>query len=391
MTVSYDGLDLLSVEALLTPEARAFASTARRVADEVLAPRVVQDFRTEGFDRSIVRAFGEAGLLGVTLPAPFGAGSSYLTYGVVAREIEAVDSGYRSVLSVQSSLVMDPIWRFGSEAQRAEWLPGLGRGTLIGAFALTEPDHGSDPGSMTTRARRVPGGWSVTGAKAWITNAAIADVILVWAKDEEGKLRGFLVRAGAVGLQTPAHEGRWSLRASLTGRLQLDDVFVPEGDVLDGARGFAAPFACLHRARFGIAWGVTGAARTCLAVARAYVATRRAFGRPLAASQLVQTKLVEMASDLAYASLAAWRLAALFDDGQDCAEAVSLLKRSNVGRALETARTARDMLGANGISDAYPVMRHLMNLETVNTYEGTYDVHGLIVGRALTGIAAFGS
>jgi glutaryl-CoA dehydrogenase len=391
MSAAFDGLDALSVTSLLTEEALHVQRLARRVADEALAPRVVQDFRSEGFDRAVVRALGEAGLLGVTLPAPFGRGASYLTYGVVAREIEAVDSGYRSVLSVQSSLVMDPIWRFGSARQHDEWLPRLATGEAIGAFALTEPDHGSDPGAMTTSARRVAGGWTLTGTKAWITNATLADVIVVWAKDTDGHLRGFLVRRGARGLTTPLHEGRWSLRASLTGRVVMDEVFVPDDDVLEGARGFAAPFACLHRARFGIAWGVTGAARSCLEVARAYVASRTAFGRPLAATQLVQTKLVDMATDLALATLAAWRLAALFDAGQDVAEAVSLLKRNNVGRALETARTARDMLGANGISDAYPVMRHLMNLETVNTYEGTYDIHGLIVGRALTGIAAFGA
>lgn len=384
-----EGLDLLALDALIPASEQALAARSAAFSAEVLQPRVVRDFREEAFDASVLTAMGAAGLLGLTLPPPYGLGASYLGYGLVAREVEAVDSGYRSVLSVQSSLVMEPIYRFGTEAQRETWLPGLGAGTLVGAFALTEPDHGSDPGSMVTRARRCAGGWRLTGEKAWITNSSLADVIVVWAKDDDGRLRGFLVRGGAPGLATPRHEGRWSLRASLTGRVVMQDVFVADEDVLDGARGFAAPFACLHRARFGIAWGVTGAARSCIATARSYTLARCAFGRPLAATQLVQTKLVDMASALAYCSVAAWRLATLMDAGQDTPESVSLLKRTNVQRALETARTARDMLGANGISEAFPVMRHLMNLETVNTYEGTYDVHGLILGRSLTGLPAF--
>ncbi|MCX8101477.1 MAG: acyl-CoA dehydrogenase [Geminicoccaceae bacterium] len=386
----FDWADPFRLQDQLSEEERLVVETARDYAQNRLMPRVLEAFRHERFDRAIFREMGELGFLGSTLPEEYGcAGGSYTAYGLVAREIERVDSGYRSAMSVQSSLVMHPIWAYGDERQRRRWLPKLARGELVGAFGLTEPDHGSDPGSMRTRARRVAGGFSLSGTKTWITNAPIADLFVVWAKDEEGTIRGFVLERGSAGLSTPAIEGKFSLRASTTGQLVMDEVVVPEENLLPNVKGLKGPFGCLNRARYGIAWGAMGAAEFCWHAARRYVLERKQFGRPLAANQLVQKKLADMQTEIALGLQAALRVGRLMDEGRAAPEAISLVKRNNCGKALEIARLARDMHGGNGIADEYHVIRHVLNLEAVNTYEGTHDIHALILGRAQTGIQAF--
>jgi glutaryl-CoA dehydrogenase len=381
--------DPLDFEGELTAEERMVRDTARGYAQDKLFPRVVADNREERFDRGIITDMGALGLLGPTIPEEYGgAGLGYVAYGLIAREIERVDSGYRSAMSVQSSLVMHPIFVFGSEAQRKKYLPRLATGEIVGCFGLTEPDHGSDPGSMTTRAERVSGGYRLTGNKMWITNSPIADVALVWAK-LDGVIRGFLVERGTKGFSTPKIEGKLSLRASITGEIVLEGALVPEDNVLPNAKGLAGPFGCLNMARAGIAWGSMGAAEFCWHRARQYVLDRKQFGRPLAANQLVQKKLADMQTEITLGLHAALRLGRLMEQGRAAPPAVSLLKRNNCGKALDIARWARDMHGGNGISDEFHVMRVLCNLETVNTYEGTHDVHALILGRAQTGIQAF--
>ena len=389
-TPRFDWSDPLLLEAALTEEERMVRETARDYAQGSLMPRILEAHRTEHFDTAIMREMGERGLLGATIDGYGCAGVGYVSYGLVAREIERVDSGYRSAISVQSSLVMHPIHAYGAEAQRAKYLPGLATGELIGCFGLTEPDAGSDPGSMTTRARTVDGGYLLTGTKTWISNAPVADVFVVWAKNDDGVIRGFILERGMEGLSTPKIEGKFSLRASATGQIAMNGVFVPAENELPNASGLKGPFGCLTRARYGIAWGALGAAEFCWHTARDYVLERRQFGRPLAANQLVQKKLADMQTEIAVGLAACLRLGRLFDEGAAPHEAVSMLKRNSAGKALDVARMARDMHGANGIADEYHVIRHLMNLETVNTYEGTHDVHALILGRAQTGIAAFG-
>ncbi|HUZ13146.1 MAG TPA: acyl-CoA dehydrogenase [Caulobacteraceae bacterium] len=381
-----DPLDLAS---RLTEDERMIADAARAYARDQLLPRVVSAWRDERFDREIMTELGQLGFLGPTLPETYGgAGVSHVAYGLIAREIEAVDSGYRSAMSVQSSLVMYPIFEFGSEAQRRRWLPGMARGEIVGCFGLTEADGGSDPASMRTVARPAPGGFVLDGAKTWITNAPIADVALVWAK-LDGVIRGFLVERGARGLATPRIENKLSLRASVTGEIALSEVFVPQDAMLPGVEGLRGPFSCLNKARYGIAWGAIGAAEFCFHAARDYVASRSVFGRPLAARQLVQKKLADMATEIALGYEGALALGRLIDQGAWVPEAISLMKRNNCGKALEIARVSRDMHGGNGISGDYHVMRHAANLETVNTYEGAHDVHALILGRAITGENAF--
>ena len=389
-TPRFDWSDPLLLESALTEEERMVRETARDYAQGSLMPRILEAHRSEHFDTAIMREMGELGLLGATIDGYGCAGVGYVSYGLVAREIERVDSGYRSAISVQSSLVMHPIHAYGSEAQRAKYLPKLATGEIIGCFGLTEPDAGSDPGSMATRARTVDGGYLLTGTKTWISNAPVADVFVVWAKNDEGVIRGFILERGAEGLSTPKIDGKFSLRASATGQISMDGVFVPAANELPNASGLKGPFGCLTRARYGIAWGALGAAEFCWHAAREYVLERRQFGRPLAANQLVQKKLADMQTEIAVGLAACLRLGRLFDEGAAPHEAVSMLKRNSAGKALDIARTARDMHGANGIADEYHVIRHLMNLETVNTYEGTHDVHALILGRAQTGIAAFG-
>jgi glutaryl-CoA dehydrogenase len=384
--------DPFLLEEQLSGEERMIRDGARDFAQGRLVPRVLDANRHERFDREIMTEMGELGLLGPTLPEEVGgAGVSYVSYGLVAREIERVDSGYRSAMSVQSSLVMHPIFAYGSDAQRARYLPKLARGEWIGCFGLTEPDAGSDPASMATRAKRTDGGYSLSGTKTWITNAPIADVLVVWARSDahDGKIRGFLLERGMDGLTTPKIEGKFSLRASVTGMIGMDEVFVPEANLLPHAEGLAGPFGCLNRARYGIAWGAMGAAEFCWHAARAYTLDRRQFGRPLAQTQLVQKKLADMQTEIALGLQGALRLGRLLDDGAAAPELVSLMKRNNCGKALEIARLSRDMHGGNGVSDEYGVIRHLMNLEAVNTYEGTHDVHALILGRAQTGLQAF--
>ena len=384
--------DPFALEDQLTAEERMIRDTARAYAQDRLASRVREANRTETFDRDIMTELGEMGLLGPTIPEEFGgAGAGYVAYGLIAREIERVDSGYRSAMSVQSSLVMHPIFAYGTDEQRARYLPRLASGTSIGAFGLTEPDAGSDPGAMTTRARPADGGYVLTGTKTWITNAPVADVLIVWAKSEShgGRIRGFIVERGMKGLQTPKIEGKFSLRASVTGMIAMDEVFVPEAGLLPHAEGLAGPFGCLNRARYGIAWGVMGAAEFCWHAARAYTLDRRQFGRPLAQTQLVQRKLADMQTEIALGLQGALRLGRLLEEGRAPSELISLCKRNNCGKALDIARTARDMHGGNGISEEFQVFRHMANLETVNTYEGTHDVHALILGRAQTGLQAF--
>ncbi len=382
--------DALLLDEQLTEDERMIRDAARAFCQDRLMPGVLMANRHETFDRSIMNAFGEQGFLGATLDGYGCAGVSYVAYGLMAREVERVDSGYRSAFSVQSSLVMFPIHAYGSEAQRQKFLPKLRTGEWVGCFGLTEPDAGSDPSSMRTRAKKVDGGWLVSGSKTWITNSPIADVCLVWAKTDEGELNGFLLERGMKGLTTPKIEGKFSLRPSITGMIMMEEVFVPEENRLPGVRSLAGPFSCLNRARYGIAWGVLGAAEFCMAAARDYTLNRKMFGKPLAQTQLIQKKLADMETEITLGLQAALRVGRLFDEGKAAPEMISLIKRNNCGKALDIARVARDMHGGNGIVDEYHVIRHVMNLETVNTYEGTHDVHALILGRAITGLNAFG-
>ena len=381
--------DPLLLEDQLTDDERMVRDSARAYCQDKLMPRVLEANRHEKFDREIMNEMGELGFLGSTLEGYGCAGVNHVAYGLIGREVERVDSGYRSALSVQSSLVMYPIHTFGSEEQRQKYLPRLATGEMIGCFGLTEPNHGSDPNGMITRARKVDGGFSVSGAKMWITNAPLADVLLVWAKDENDVIRGYLLERGMKGLSTPKIEGKMSLRASTTGEIVMDDVFVPAGNVLPGVSGLKGPFSCLNKARYGIAWGAIGAAEFCWHAARNYTLERKQFGKPLAANQLVQLKLANMQTEITLALQSVLRLGRLMDEGRATPEMVSLLKRNSCGKSLDIARVARDMHGGNGISDEFHVIRHVMNLETVNTYEGTHDIHALILGRAQTGIAAF--
>ena len=381
--------DPLLLEAQLSEEERMVRDTAHDYAQEKLMPRVRDAFRHEKSDPAIFPEMGALGLLGLTLPNEYGgAGLSYVCYGLVAREIERVDSGYRSMMSVQSSLVMFPIYKYGSEAQRAKYLPRLARGELIGCFGLTEPNHGSDPGSMETRARAVQGGFRLTGAKTWISNSPIADVFVVWAK-LEGVVRGFILEKGMQGLSAPKIEGKFSLRTSVTGEIVMDDVFVPAEQLMPNVQGLKGPMGCLDNARYGIAWGALGAAESCWHAARQYVLDRKQFGRPLAANQLIQKKLADMQTEITLGLQGCLRLGRLKDEDRAAPEITSIMKRNSCGKALEIARMARDMHGGNGIVDEFHVIRHVMNLETVNTYEGTHDIHALILGRAQTGISAF--
>jgi glutaryl-CoA dehydrogenase len=381
--------DPLDLESELTEEERMVRDTAKGYAQDKLMPRVRMAYREEKFDREIMTEMGELGLLGATISETYGgAGLGYVSYGLIAREVERVDSGYRSAMSVQSSLVMHPINAYGSEEQKRKYLPKLASGEWVGCFGLTEPDHGSDPGSMVTRATKVADGYSLNGAKTWITNAPIADVAVVWAK-LDNVIRGFIVDRGTKGFSTPKIEGKLSLRASITGEIVLENAVVPEENLLPNARGLGGPFGCLNRARYGIAWGAMGAAEFCWHAARQYTLDRKQFNRPLAANQLVQKKLADMQTEITLGLHAVLRLGRLIDDHREAPPAISLLKRNNCGKALDIARVARDMHGGNGISDEYHVMRVLTNLETVNTYEGTHDIHALILGRAQTGIQAF--
>ena len=373
----------------LTEEERLVESSARDFAQDKLMSRVLMANRDETFDREIMNEFGSLGMLGSTLPEKYGcSNASYVAYGLMAREVERVDSGYRSAMSVQSSLVMHPIYTYGNEAQREKFLPKLATGEWVGCFGLTEPDHGSDPSSMVTNAKPVDGGYLLNGAKMWITNSPISDVAVVWAK-LDGEIRGFLVERGFEGFTTPKIEGKMSMRASVTGEIVLSDVFVPEENLLPEGKGLGGPFGCLNRARYGIAWGAMGAAEFCWHAARTYTLERNQFGRPLAANQLIQKKLADMQTEIVLGVQGCIRMGRLFDEGKLAVENISLMKRNNCGKALEIARQARDMHGGNGISDEYHVIRHVMNLETVNTYEGTHDIHALILGRAQTGLQAF--
>jgi glutaryl-CoA dehydrogenase len=389
-TFSWDDPFLLDEQ--LSGEERAIRDTARAYAQEKLLPRVIEAYAEEKTDRAIFKEMGDLGLIGVTLPEKYGcAAASYVSYGLVAREIERVDSGYRSMNSVQSSLVMYPIYAYGSEAQRQKYLPKLASGEWVGCFGLTEPDAGSDPGGMKTRAEKVSDGYRLTGAKTWISNAPIADVFVVWARSSahDGAVRGFILEKGMQGLSAPKIGGKLSLRCSITGEVVLDGVVVPEENLLPDASGLKGPFGCLNRARYGIAWGSMGAAEDCWHRARRYTLDRKQFGRPLAATQLVQKKLADMQTEIALGLQGALRVGRLFDEGRMAPEMISIVKRNNCGKALDIARTARDMHGGNGIQIEYHVMRHAANLETVNTYEGTHDVHALILGRAQTGLQAF--
>jgi len=374
----------------LSEEERLVRDTARDYAQDKLMPRIVEANRNEIFHREIMTEMGALGLLGPTLPEEYGcAGVSHVAYGLVAREVERVDSGYRSAMSVQSSLVMHPIFAYANEAQKQKYLPKLASGELIGCFGLTEPDAGSDPSSMRTRAEKVDGGYVLTGSKMWITNSPIADICIVWAK-LDGDIRGFIVERGAKGLSTPKIEGKFSLRASITGEIVMDGVFVPEENMFADVKGLKGPFGCLNKARFGISWGALGAAEFCWMAARDYAMERHQFGRPLAATQLVQKKLADMQTEIALGLQACLRLGQLLDQGRGAPEAISMLKRNSCGKALDIARVARDMHGGNGVADEFHVIRHVMNLEAVNTYEGTHDIHALILGRAQTGLQAFG-
>jgi glutaryl-CoA dehydrogenase len=382
--------DPLLLNSQLAEEERMVREAARAYCQERLAPRILEAFRHEKTDPAIFREMGEIGLLGPTIPEQYGGpGLNYVSYGLIAREVERVDSGYRSMMSVQSSLVMLPIFEFGTEAQRSKFLPRLAQGEWIGCFGLTEPDHGSDPGSMQTRAKKVAGGYRLSGGKMWISNSPIADVFLVWAKDDEGHIRGFILEKGFKGLSAPAIHGKVGLKASITGEIVMDGVFCPEENALPEVRGLKGPFTCLNSARYGIAWGALGAAEDCWHRARAYVMERKQFGRPLAANQLIQKKLADMQTEIALGLQGCLRLGRLKDEGAAAPEITSMLKRNSCGKALDIARLARDMLGGNGISDEFGVIRHLVNLEVVNTYEGTHDIHALILGRAQTGIQGF--
>ncbi len=382
--------DPLLLEQQLTADERMVRDASAAYARDRLQPRVLEAFRHESFDPAIFREMGEVGLFGPTIPVEYGgAGLNYVSYGLIAREIERVDSGFRSVMSVQSSLVMVPIHEFGSDAQRQKYLPKLASGEWVGCFGLTEPNHGSDPGSMETRARKVDGGYELSGAKMWITNSPLADVFVIWAKDDAGEIRGFILEKGMQGLSAPKIRGKVGLRASVTGEVVMDRVFVPDEQLLPNVRGLKGPFTCLNSARYGIAWGALGAAEFCWHAARQYTLDRKQFGRPLAANQLVQKKLADMQTEITLALQGCLRLGRMKDEGTAAVEITSIMKRNSAGKALEIARMARDMLGGNGISDEFGVIRHLVNLEVVNTYEGTADVHALILGRAQTGIQAF--
>jgi glutaryl-CoA dehydrogenase len=388
----FDWADPFGLDAQLTDEERMVRDAARDYAQGELQPRVTRAFLDEDFDREIMREMGQLGLLGATIPEAYGgAGLGYVSYGLVAREVERVDSGYRSAMSVQSSLVMHPINAYGTEEQKRKYLPKLASGEWVGCFGLTEPDAGSDPGGMRTRAAKIDGGYRLTGSKMWITNSPIADVFVVWAKSEAhgGGIKGFVLEKGMKGLSAPKIEGKLSLRASITGEIVMDGVEVSEDALLPDVQGLKGPFGCLNRARYGIAWGSMGAAEACMHAARQYTLDRAQFGKPLAANQLVQLKLANMETEIALGLQAALRAGRMFDEGTLAPEAISIIKRNNCGKALDIARVARDMHGGNGISAEFHVMRHAINLETVNTYEGTHDVHGLILGRAITGIAAF--
>ncbi|MCL4118893.1 UNVERIFIED_CONTAM: hypothetical protein GTU68_004820 [Idotea baltica] len=384
--------DAFLLEDQLSEEERMIRDAARAYCQDKLQSRVTDANRNEVFHREIMTEMGALGLLGSTIPEEFGGvGANYVSYGLVAREVERVDSGYRSAMSVQSSLVMHPIFAYGTDEQRKKYLPKLASGEWVGCFGLTEPDHGSDPGGMLTRAKQVDGGYSLSGAKNWITNSPIADVFVVWAKSDahDGAIKGFVLEKGMKGLNAPKIEGKFSLRASTTGMIQMDDVFVPEENILPNVAGLAGPFGCLNRARYGIAWGAMGAAEFCWHAARDYTLERKQFGKPLAQTQLIQKKLADMQTEISLGLQGCLRLGRLFDEHRASAELISLMKRNNCGKALDIARVARDMHGGNGVSDEYGVIRHVMNLEAVNTYEGTHDVHALILGRAQTGLQAF--
>jgi len=384
-----DWRDPFLLEHELTDEQRMVRDSARKYATASLLPRVQKAFRDERTEVEIFREMGALGLLGSTIDGYGCPGVDYTSYGLIAREVERVDSGYRSMMSVQSSLVMYPIYAYGSEAQREKYLPRLATGEWIGCFGLTEPDHGSDPGSMATRATSVDGGYRISGAKMWITNSPSADVFVIWAKTDDGRIRGFILEKGMPGLTAPTIEGKLALRASVTGEIVMQDVFVPEEQLLPNVHGLKGPFGCLNNARYGIAWGALGAAETCWFAARDYTMERTQFGRPLASNQLIQLKLADMQTDISLGLQGCHRAGQLMDAGEIAPEIISLIKRNSCGKALEVARKARDMLGGNGISDEYPVMRHLVNLEVVNTYEGTHDIHALILGRTQTDIPAF--
>ena len=387
---SFNWIDPLLLDQQLTEEERMVRDSAEQFAQDKLAPRVLEAFRHEKTDPAIFREMGETGLLGAMIPEQYGgSGLNYVSYGLIAREVERVDSGYRSMMSVQSSLVMVPINEFGTEAQKQKYLPKLASGEWIGCFGLTEPNHGSDPGAMITRARKVDGGYSLTGAKMWITNSPIAHVFVVWAKDDAGDIRGFVLEKGWKGLSAPAIHGKVGLRASITGEIVMDNVFVPEENIFPDVRGLKGPFTCLNSARYGISWGALGAAESCWHTARQYTLDRQQFGRPLAATQLIQKKLADMQTEITLALQGCLRLGRMKDEGTAAVEITSIMKRNSCGKSLDIARMARDMLGGNGISDEFGVARHLVNLEVVNTYEGTHDVHALILGRAQTGLQAF--
>jgi glutaryl-CoA dehydrogenase len=381
--------DPLLTESLLTEEERLIRDSARTFAQERLQPRIVQANRSESFDPAVMRELGSMGFLGATLNGYGCAGIGYVAFGLIARELERVDTSFRSAVTAQSSLAMTPIYAYGSEAQRQRYLPKMATGELLGCFGLTEPDHGSDPGSMTCRARKVAGGWRVSGTKLWITHAPIADILVIWAKDDTGDIRGFILERGMAGLSVRKIEGKFSVRASPTGEVAMDDVFVPEENLLPGARGLRGPFGCLNNARFAICWGAMGAAEFCWHAARDYVMQRKQFGRPLAANQLIQKKLADMQTEIGLGLLACLHVSRLREQNLATPEMVSLLKRNSAGKALEIARMARDMHGGNGIADEFHVIRHLLNLETVNTLEGTHDIHALVLGRSQTGLSAF--
>ena len=387
---SFNWIDPLLLGQQLTQEERMVRDSAQQYAQGKLMPRVLEAFRHETTDPAIFREMGEMGLLGATIPEEFGgSGLNYVCYGLIAREVERVDSGYRSMMSVQSSLVMVPINEFGTQAQKQKYLPKLASGEWIGCFGLTEPDHGSDPGAMVTRARKVDGGYRMSGSKMWITNSPIADVFVVWAKDDAGDIRGFILEKGWAGLSAPAIHGKVGLRASITGEIVMDNVFVPDENMFPDVRGLKGPFTCLNSARYGISWGALGAAEFCWHTARQYTLDRQQFGRPLAANQLIQKKLADMQTEITLALQGCLRLGRMKDEGTAAVEITSIMKRNSCGKSLDIARMARDMLGGNGISDEFGIARHLVNLEVVNTYEGTHDVHALILGRAQTGLQAF--
>ncbi len=389
-SASFHWDDPLLLDEQLSAEEKMVRDAARDYAQDRLAPRIVDAFRREHTDPAIFKEMGDLGLLGATIPEEYGGGGlNYVSYGLIAREVERIDSGYRSMMSVQSSLVMLPIDRFGTEAQKKRYLPALARGESIGCFGLTEPNHGSDPGSMITRARKAENGYRLSGAKTWISNSPIADVFIVWAKTDDDIIRGFILEKGWKGLEAPVIHGKVGLRASTTGQILMDEVFVPGENLLPGVTGLKGPFSCLDSARYGISWGALGAAESCWHTARQYVLDRKQFGRPLAANQLIQKKLADMQTEIALALQSCLRLGRMKDDGSASVEITSMLKRNSCGKALDIARMARDMLGANGISDEFGIIRHLVNLEVVNTYEGTHDIHALILGRAQTGIQAF--